>query len=398
MTLLNKNQIEHKIQKFSNVKSSNSNYSNFFSKDTKDQSYEQINKICIFQIKKFEKFTKFYFPKQNRKKSLEIKNFVCRICGKIYISNPALYTHRRNKHNIISITKRQNIFKIKDNEGNKIKYNYSNIENKLQTSKKETKSIQNINIENIENFQNKEYLKLMEIVQENLKLILYYFNNDIQNNQSSLKIEEDTFIKILNNYKNNTKKLEIPNVYSNQSQYKVEIYEFKGKYENIFEKNNEKNVIKRKYQNIFNKNIDLNLENTKSNIFFDRSLNSNSDNKISVNSNNLPNEIIKVYVNESIDEIFIIYFVYFSRIIKYDEKLINEVIKILILFREYLNIKSVVINYIENIIKYNIEKFHIIPEKKFTEYNYIRFIPDFVEEFLQIILDFIINCNPVRNK
>ena len=51
----------------------------------------------------------------------------CKICGKIYITYPAYYTHRRNRHNIISITKRNELIKIKSFYNSSIKYNYNSI-------------------------------------------------------------------------------------------------------------------------------------------------------------------------------------------------------------------------------------------------------------------------------
>lgn len=39
------------------------------------------------------------------------KNYKCGDCSKSYLSFPALYTHRRNKHNIIPVTGKQEIFK-----------------------------------------------------------------------------------------------------------------------------------------------------------------------------------------------------------------------------------------------------------------------------------------------
>lgn len=39
------------------------------------------------------------------------KTFQCKICNKAYLSFPALYTHKRNKHNIIPITGKPTLFK-----------------------------------------------------------------------------------------------------------------------------------------------------------------------------------------------------------------------------------------------------------------------------------------------
>lgn len=45
-------------------------------------------------------------------------------CKKAYISYAALYTHRRNKHNIIPITNKQDLFKI-DDRNNALTFKYS---------------------------------------------------------------------------------------------------------------------------------------------------------------------------------------------------------------------------------------------------------------------------------
>jgi hypothetical protein len=47
---------------------------------------------------------------QRRKKFLKKKNYKCEFCIKSYLSYPALYTHKRNKHNIIQISHKPTIF------------------------------------------------------------------------------------------------------------------------------------------------------------------------------------------------------------------------------------------------------------------------------------------------
>ena len=58
------------------------------------------------------------------------KSFKCNICKKSYFSYPALYTHKRNKHNIIPITGKEEIFKKTMQSSNTLqKFNYSALEN-----------------------------------------------------------------------------------------------------------------------------------------------------------------------------------------------------------------------------------------------------------------------------
>jgi hypothetical protein len=65
------------------------------------------------------------------KSDYQHKSFLCTICGKAYYSYPALYTHKRNKHNVIPITGKQTIFK---KSMNKYKFKYSAIESSLKNN------------------------------------------------------------------------------------------------------------------------------------------------------------------------------------------------------------------------------------------------------------------------
>ena len=38
--------------------------------------------------------------RRSSKNDIERRTFICRLCGKSYLSYPALYTHRKQKHNI----------------------------------------------------------------------------------------------------------------------------------------------------------------------------------------------------------------------------------------------------------------------------------------------------------
>lgn len=79
---------------------------------------EKNTKSTLSSIEKVKSNLKFYqvttkIKKRKRccKKDIKHSNFKCEDCSKSYLSFPALYTHRRNKHNIIPITGKQNIFK-----------------------------------------------------------------------------------------------------------------------------------------------------------------------------------------------------------------------------------------------------------------------------------------------
>jgi hypothetical protein len=67
--------------------------------------------------------------KRKGKFDLNGRTFQCKICKKSYLSYPALYTHNRNKHDIIPITDKPTIFTSKKTSSNKycFKYNQSNI-------------------------------------------------------------------------------------------------------------------------------------------------------------------------------------------------------------------------------------------------------------------------------
>ncbi len=67
--------------------------------------------------------------KRKGKYDLNGRIFQCQICKKSYLSYPALYTHNRNKHDIIPITDKPTIFTSKKSALNKycFKYNQSNL-------------------------------------------------------------------------------------------------------------------------------------------------------------------------------------------------------------------------------------------------------------------------------
>lgn len=59
---------------------------------------------------------------RRKKNTISGRDHYCQICNKCYLSYPALYTHKRNKHNIIPITGKPEIFKQTSTQ-NKFKYN-----------------------------------------------------------------------------------------------------------------------------------------------------------------------------------------------------------------------------------------------------------------------------------
>ncbi len=69
------------------------------------------------------------YSKRKRKSKKEItgRDFTCSICKKGYLSYPALYTHRRNKHNIIPITGKPEFFKS-NSSNNVTKFRYNALE------------------------------------------------------------------------------------------------------------------------------------------------------------------------------------------------------------------------------------------------------------------------------
>ena len=95
---------------------------------------KQNNSIDNRKIKKNininkENKNKKKIKKRKGKYDLNGRIFQCQICKKSYLSYPALYTHNRNKHDIIPITDKPTIFTSKKSALNKycFKYNQSNI-------------------------------------------------------------------------------------------------------------------------------------------------------------------------------------------------------------------------------------------------------------------------------
>ena len=98
----------------------------------------------------------------------------------------------------------------------------------------------------------------------------------------------------------------------------------------------------------------------------------------------IPNFIQSKNNNFSIINIFAIYFILLSKIISNDFEIIDELNKFFLLFREYLNLVGW-----EMVEKYNssqIESFQLEKIFEFTEYNFISFLPDFLDNFLRIFI------------
>jgi len=110
------------------------------------------------------------------------ENF-CDQCNKSYFSYAALYTHKRNKHTVIPVTSRPQIFKL---SFHKQKYHYT------KKNGKEDKN--NINI--ILNSIKKEYIQLYQSLLSNPSSLLFIEDEILRNK----KLAEDSFIDLIQNY------------------------------------------------------------------------------------------------------------------------------------------------------------------------------------------------------
>ncbi len=73
-----------------------------------------INSSIIPQISENEIIGTIHEKTKNRrrkKNEINDRKYTCPVCKKYYFSYPALYTHKRNKHNVIPITGKENMFK-----------------------------------------------------------------------------------------------------------------------------------------------------------------------------------------------------------------------------------------------------------------------------------------------
>jgi hypothetical protein len=129
--------------------------------------------------------------RKRRRKVEEVeRNFNCPICNKRYFSYPALYTHKRNKHNVIPITGKDEIFKSMIQKSKGKKFKYSEIENS-------TKDLQ------------AHIMKIVEIYKSQVKRIFKNENSILYDNY--FNVDDHEGVKILEKLKNlNEFQLEIP--------------------------------------------------------------------------------------------------------------------------------------------------------------------------------------------
>ncbi len=128
------------------------------------------------------------FPKVTKKKRTSKKDFSsskynCDICKKRYLSYAALYTHNRNKHNVIPITSRPEIFKI---SFHKQKFNYT----------KKAEALEDFNEYDLLGKIKDEFISLNESVLSDDKSSFYI--QDV--NLRKTKIKENSFLNLLENY------------------------------------------------------------------------------------------------------------------------------------------------------------------------------------------------------
>ncbi len=92
------------------------NINNYYHNDKNTKNIISISNKPIEKTKR--KYTKSKDIEDSEQK------YCCTVCGRKYLSYPAFYTHKRNRHHIISITDRHNLFQKK---GSDLKYNYNSI-------------------------------------------------------------------------------------------------------------------------------------------------------------------------------------------------------------------------------------------------------------------------------
>jgi hypothetical protein len=205
-----------------------------------------------------------------------VKSYNCNICQKIYYSYPALYTHKRNKHNIIPITGKQKIF------DKRIAVKYSAIEN---DSCRMGDILPGIIL---------TYKNVLEKFLSNPNCILYRNSFD----------------------------------YTQHRGYKIlkEILE-KGECTNI--------------------------------------------------------EIPKSEEHPSIDKIFIIYLVYFSKVTR-DSRMVELITQFIILFREHINIVGP--EYKKSFQKFGI-KLDFNPSSPYTSFNDCFDVPNYINDFISVFIN-----------
>lgn len=285
--------------------------------------------IKIFKVIKWIGDQNKKEPKTRRinknKISLGKRKYDCKICEKKYYSYSSLYTHFRNKHNIVTVTKRDDIFgKVQDNN-NFISFNY-------------TASIKNINLDEalcteITEKINKIFFKVIDL---NRELFANFYGEKIWNFET-FKKSNYGFINCIKNFFN-------------------EIQNYKKKNNNVLN------------YGIYNNKILTQKNNNKS---------QNKENDF---------EYFFALKNSlTIDDVFIKYLILFKQVVK-DEELLEEAILFVILLREFLNISGN--DLLQKYLKFNIIPFDSNLNKGFyTEKHGPQFIPEFINNFLDIFLN-----------
>jgi len=135
---------------------------------------------------KFTQSIKLIKINKRKKRTKSNKNHItenfCEECNKSYLSYAALYTHKRNKHNVIPITRRPELFKISVHHQ---KFQYTNTDPMECFNPYEV-------LKNIKN----EYLDLSENLRSNSSTL--FFIEDL--NLRTKKTKQDSFLRIIDDY------------------------------------------------------------------------------------------------------------------------------------------------------------------------------------------------------
>lgn len=289
----------------------------------KKKTNEALNKNKIFRIKKD------YVMNYNVEDIITVNNKTfhrCKICNKKYQNYSALYAHRRNKHNLIEIKGIERIFDSIKKDNNSLKFDYNSIAPKKKIKKFFTR-------------------KLIDITKKNMEVIYKNTPNSCLNNPQ-LEIHKHPFILCLERF-HEIFSQNLLYLRSLPSQKIFEKFTFlKSRFGHEFED----------YFNSFN-----NFDSIKDYFNFN------------------DNDFL------TIDDIFAAYFILLSRIIKSFPKIyIEEINKFFLLFREFLNLTGW--EYLEKFKRYKLEFYENDENFEFTQFNFIRFIPDFIEKFLTVFL------------
>jgi len=307
---------------------------------TIDLNYTLKNTVInhpLVKVNNKEKNPVFHIKKEtlynyNNEDIIKVENEVmhfCVMCSKRYKNYSALYAHRRNKHNIIHIKGTENIFVSIKNKNKDWKINYNAIAPRKKIKIKITE-------------------KLISFTKENLEL-LYKKHSESSLFNPNMVINEHPFILSLKRF---------------QKIFSINLmFFYRPDYHKL--KTNEKFYsLKNKFFDLYPKYFEQ---------FKDFSY---------LNDHKNFNE--SEFLN--IDDIFAIYFILLGRVIKgFPNIYIKEINKFFLLFREFLNTFGW--EFIEKYRKFKLEFYEYKNNKEFTQYNFIRYIPDFVENFYSIFLN-----------